>query len=145
MGLVMKMESNYGLGFIQNQNIKLFSGYIIFAGIAAVIELGLLYLLTDFGGLWYFYSAIISYLAGMLTNYTLNKYLNFMNRSRMIVLQFGLFATVAVVGLVLNQILLFVLVEFAGLWYMYAKLISMAIIVVWSFYGHKKLTFNLFK
>jgi len=131
--------------FLQNQGIKLFVGYVILAGFATLVDLGLLYSLTEFFHIWYFYSAAFSYFVGMITNYSLNKYLNFRNKSKKIIPQFGLFATVALIGLGLNQLILYLLVEFAKLWYMFAKFIAIFIVMGWSFYGHKKLTFRVFR
>jgi len=123
----------------------LFVGYIIFAGLATLVDLGLLYSLTEFFRVWYFYSAIFSYFIGMVINYSLNKYLNFRNKSKQIIPQFGLFATVALIGLGLNQLILYSLVEFVKFWYMLAKIFAIFTIMFWSFYGHKKLTFNIFR
>ncbi len=130
-------------GFLQINSIKLFLRYVVFAGIATLVDLGLLYLLTEFLDVWYFYSAAIAYLCGMLTNFSLNKYLNFRNKSKKIIPQFGLFAIVALVGLGLNQLILYLLVEFAAIQYMAAKIIAIFIVMFWSFLGHKKLTFKL--
>jgi putative flippase GtrA len=135
-------------GWIKGKNHSdavLFMNYVLYAGIATLVDLGVLYALTEYAGVWYLFSAVISYCAGMVTNFTLNKYLNFRNKSRKIVQQFGIFAIVAVVGLGLNQLILAVLVEVFKLWYMYAKLISIAIVMFWSFFGHKKLTFGILK
>ncbi len=130
---------------LQNKNMRLFFGYVFFAGLAALADIGLLFLLTNFFGVWYFYSAIFAYIAGMLVNYLLNRRLNFRNKSRQVARQFGVFAMVAVAGLALNQAVLYLLVEYAGLWYMFSKTIAVFIVMFWSFYGHKKLTFNIFK
>ncbi len=136
---------NYITKLFQRQDVKLFIGYVIFAGFATLVDLGLLYSLTEFFHVWYFYSAIFAYFAGMVINYSLNKYLNFRNKSKQIISQFGLFAIVALIGLGLNQLILYSLVEFAKLWYMFAKFIAIFIVMLWSFYGHKKLTFGIFK
>lgn len=136
---------NYINKLFQRQDVKLFVGYVIFAGFAALVDLSLLYSLTEFLRVWYFYSAAFSYLVGMIINYSLNKYLNFRNRSKKIIPQFGLFATVALIGLGLNQLIIYILVEFINLWYMFAKFIAIFIVMFWSFYGHKKLTFNVFR
>lgn len=130
---------------LKKQDVKLFVGYVIFAGLATLVDLGLLYSLTEFFHVWYFYSAIFSYFIGMVINYSLNKYLNFRNKSKQIIPQFGLFATVALIGLGLNQLILYSLVEFVKFWYMLAKIIAIFTIMFWSFYGHKKLTFNIFR
>ena len=127
------------------RNLGLLIGYVICAGVATLVDMGLLYLLTEYMELWYLYSAAVSYVAGMVTNFTLNKTYNFRNRSRRIGPQFGLFAGVAFIGLVLNQIILYLLVSMAGLWYMYAKVLTVCLVLLWSFYGHKRFTFGLLK
>lgn len=124
---------------------KLFIGYVLFAGIATLVDLGLLYFLTSFINLHYLVSGAISYICGMITNYSLNKLFNFKNKSKKIAQQFGLFAFIALIGLGLNQLILWLLVEFGNLFYMYAKLISIVLVMLWSFYGHKKLTFGMLK
>ncbi len=136
---------NYVSRLLEKENIRLFMGYVLFAGFATLVDLGLLYSLTEFFHVWYFYSAAFAYFMGMVTNYLLNKYFNFKNRNKQIVMQFGLFATVALVGLGINQFLLYSLVEFAKFWYISAKIIAIFIGLLWSFYGHKKLTFSIFR
>jgi putative flippase GtrA len=128
--------------FAQQENIRLFILYVVFAGIATVVDLGLLFILTEFAKIWYLFSSIISSIMGMVTNYSLNKYYNFRDRRRDIVRQFGVFASVAIVGIFLNQLILFILVEFAGLWYMFARMIAIVVVMFWSFFGHKKITFR---
>lgn len=125
--------------------MRLFIGYVFFAGIAALVDLGLLFSLTEFIGFHYLISAALSYTCGMITNYSLNKVFTFKNKNKKIVQQFGLFVFVALIGLGLNQLILWLLVEFVGLWYMLAKLISISIVMFWNFYGHKKITFGLIK
>lgn len=134
------MEQNF-----ESSTLRLFFGYVIFAGTATVIDIALLYALTEHLHVWYFYSAFISYTTGMAINYSLNKYYNFKNKSRYVLPQFGIFVSVALVGLILNQVIIFSLVEFAHLWYMLAKIISICTVVIWSFYGHRKFTFGLLK
>ena len=74
---------------------RLFTGYIIFAGIATIVDFGLLYLLTEYAHVWYFFSAVISYSTRIGVNYATNKYLNFKNCNKRIFAQFGIFAGVA--------------------------------------------------
>ena len=125
-------------------DLGLLIGYVVCAGIATLIDMGLLYLFTEYMGLWYFYSAALSYMAGMITNFILNKNYNFKNKSRRIAPQFGLFVGVALIGLVLNQAILYILVSLVGMWYMYAKVMTVCLVLLWSFYGHKRFTFGLF-
>jgi len=130
---------------IKDSRLRLFFGYVMIASIATVLDIVLLFTLTEYLHIWYFLSAFISYSTGMGINFSLNKYFNFKNKSLDILPQFGIFVTVALIGLGLNQLIIYSLVEFAGLWYMLAKLISICIVVSWSFYGHKRFTFGLLK
>ena len=59
--------------------------------------------------------------------------------------QFTVFALVALGGLGLNQMIIYSLVEHFGLWYMFAKLVSVMIVMNYSFVGHKRLTFQVYK
>lgn len=63
----------------------------------------------------------------MITNYSLNKHINFRNKSKQIIPQFGIFATVALMGLGLNQLILYGLVEFANIWYLWVNVITVCI------------------
>lgn len=124
---------------------KLFLLYIVFAGIATIVDFAVLTLLVEAFGVHYLSSAAVSYLCGMITNFSLNKVFNFKNKSKQVIGQFGLFVFVALVGLVLNQLILYLLVESLNAHYLAAKVVSVAIVMFWSFIGHKKLTFSVFK
>ncbi len=127
---------------IIQDNIKLFFGYAFFAGIAVVVDLGILYALTTIVGIWYLYSAAISYVISVTVNFSLNKVFNFKNKSKRLFSQFSIFLTVATTGLLANQIIMYLLVENFGLWYIYAKLFALASIAGFSFYSHKNYTFK---
>jgi len=113
--------------------MQMFFSYTVIAGIATLVDLALLFFFTEFLGVWYIFSATISYSFAIVTNYSLNKIYNFKNSSRQIAKQFSLFILVALVGLVLNLTLVFVMVEFLSIWYMFSRIISAFIVVAWSY------------
>ena len=131
--------------FLMNQDMKLFKNYLIIAIFVTIIDVLLFYSITEFLHVWYIYSALISYMIALFLHYSLNKYLNFKNKSKKHVQQFGLFVIVSLIGLGFHQIILYSLVEFTKLWYMYAKIITILIVSVWNFNGNKHLTFKVFK
>lgn len=136
-------EINDEVKLTTKENLFQLMKYAFYAGIATVIDIGVLYLLTQYFLIYYLLSAAISYVCGMITNYSLNKYLTFKNTSKRIGPQFGLFLIVALIGLGLNELIIFLLVEYYDLWYIYAKVVSVCIVMFWSFIGHKKLTFTV--
>jgi putative flippase GtrA len=128
--------------------IKEFLSYVLFAGIATIVDMGLLFLLTEYAFQFnydYLIAAIISYLCGMITNYSLNKNITFKNTSKRIAPQFGVFSIVALIGLGLNELILWFFTEFTFLTYLYSKVLSVGLVMIWSYFGHKKFTFRLFK
>lgn len=110
-----------------------------------MIDFAVLYSLTEFAGLWYFYSAAIAYICAIVPHYTLNKYWNFKNRSKRVFSQFGLFVLFSLIGLGFNQIILISLVEFLGLWYIFAKVVAVLIVLMYNFLINKKITFGVLK
>jgi putative flippase GtrA len=124
---------------------RLFALYIVFAGIATIVDFAVLTLLVEKAGMHYLTSAAISYLCGMTINFSLNKFFNFRNKSTRVAHQFGLFAFVALIGLALNQIILYLMVDILGIYYLTGKVVSVAVVMFWSFIGHKKITFSVLK
>lgn len=142
MSILKKALSIVKIIMFRNNKPKLFIRYIFFAGIAALVDLSLLYMLTSFFAVHYFMSAFFAYIFGMITNYSLNKIFNFQNKSKRYFKQFFIFVFVASIGLFINQLIIFSLVEFLEMYYMLAKIISIAIVMFWSFFGHYKFTFK---
>jgi putative flippase GtrA len=119
--------------------------YIFCAGIATIVDYVLLFVFTESAGLHYLLSATFSYLSGMVVNYSLNKVLTFRNKSKEIGKQFSVFAVVSLVGLGFTLLFMALFVEVLGLWYMVAKLFTIILVFIWSYFGHSNLTFRIFK
>lgn len=119
--------------------------YVIFASLATLLDIIVLYILKDFIKFHYLLATAIGYISGMFLSYSLNKIYNFRNQSRKVIRQFGLFMFVSGIGLGLTQIIIWVFVEFINFDVFIAKLFSIFVVFFWSFYGHKKITFNLLK
>jgi putative flippase GtrA len=130
---------------LKEGNFRLFLGSALIGGLAAILDLILLYLLTEIISIDYFYSTPVAFLIATIFNYALNKYLNFKNESRRIFLQFVIFGIISLITLILNQIMTYVLVEYFGLWYMHSQIIVLLILIFWNFYTNKKITFNILK
>lgn len=119
-----------------------FALYVVIGGAATVVDMAVLLGFTELAGLHYLGSAALAYLAGMVTNYSLNRRLNFKSTTTRIGRQFLVFALVAGVGLGLTQGILWALVELAGAWYMAAKVVAVGMVLAWSYLAHKHITFG---
>ncbi len=107
-------------------------------GSALIINVALLYLLTEYAGIWYLASSIISFLCAFAFNFTVSKYWVFKSGDaakikKQLPLQLG----VNVINLGINTILLHSFVEYIGLWYVSAQIIASILIACESFFVYR--------
>jgi putative flippase GtrA len=121
---------------------RLFINYVIIAGFATGLNYVVLRLLREKLHLYVWLSAGLAYGSGMIANFLLNKYLNFASGSRSILGQARTFFIVALIGLGLNSILMELLVQGFHLPLTWAFVISVGIVMFWSFWGHNAMTFK---
>ena len=111
--------------------------------LAFLVDFGSLALLTEKGGLHYLLSAGISFLLGTTVSWLLSILWVFTSRrfrSRM--LELALFVLVGVVGLGLNEALLWALTELVGIYYLASKVIAASLIFFWNFAARRYLLFR---
>jgi putative flippase GtrA len=120
----------------------LFFNYVWIAGMATVVDTGVLVLLRVKLGLYVWLSAALGYGCGMITNFLLNKYLNFASSARSILKQARTFFIVAIIGLGMTALLMELFVQALYLKLLVAKALSILIVMTWSFWGHHTLTFQ---
>ena len=85
------------------------------------------------GGGCYLTSSAIAFTVSLLVNYFLCVTFVFhaRNQSRK---EMILFAATSFAGLGINQITMWFFVEIAGLWYMFAKVIASAVVMIWNYF-----------
>ncbi len=109
---------------------------------AAVVDFGSLFILTDGFGLYYLASATVSFILAALVNYSLNRVWTFRSNGQHRK-QLPVFFVIAILGLILNNNILYFAVEHLGFYYLVAKIFASAIVTFWNFFGNKYLTFRI--
>ena len=112
--------------------------YLIVGGVAFLADIGGLYVLTEFAGFHYLISAAISFIMGWIINYRLSiiwifQHSKLNNR----VIEFFLFGLIGLVGLGLNGLLIWLLTESAGVYYLVSKIIAAIFVFMWNFAARK--------
>lgn len=122
--------------------IQLFR-YCFVGGFAFLVDYGLLVLLTEVCGLHYLVSATISFIAGLVVNYLLSTSWVF-RKSKLENkwAEFAIFAIIGVVGLLLNNLLLYLFTDLAHIHYMISKLLTTALVMIWNFGARKIVLFS---
>lgn len=116
--------------------------YLISGGTGAAVDFGLLFALTDWLGLWYLASAVIAFVVAFGVSFVLQKLWTFRDRATdRVKRQLAFYLAVALANLVLNTALVFVFVEYAGLYYLFAQFLAAGLIAVSSFFIYRRLIF----
>ncbi len=124
------------------ERYRQFLKYCIGGGIAFVIDVSLLYIFTEFCGIWYLLSATLSFCISGIFNYLFQKFITFKSENKKYLKQFSIFILIALVGLLINNFILYVLVEYFGIWYLLAKAAAAVVVLIWNFIANKKVTFK---
>ena len=120
-----------------------FVRYAFFGGFAFIVDFGTLVLLTELAGVHYLTAAAIGFVAGLATIYALSVSLIFRwRRYDHRAIEFGFFALCGLVGLGLNQALMYLFADVVALHYVVAKMITQAFVLVWNFGSRKLLLFT---
>lgn len=98
-----------------------------------VIDFGITYLCKEKVKLNKYISNIFGFAVAVCSNFLLNKLWTFEDASDTYFLQFSLFLSIALVGLLINQTILYIVHEYLKLRFYLAKLIAIGIVTLWNF------------
>ena len=122
--------------------IQLFR-YIFVGGFAFLVDFGMLAFFTEVCDIHYIISNTLSFIFGLLTNYFLSIFWVFTNSSlKNRKMEFIIFAVIGVIGLGLNNFLLWFCTEKIEIYYLLSKIISAAVGLFWNFFARKYLLFK---
>jgi dolichol-phosphate mannosyltransferase len=110
-----------------------------------LVNLGLLYYLTEYVGLWYFLSYALAISVSITSNFILNKFWTFRDSidSQKTIVMYGKFVSVSLVGMAIQLGSVYVLVESLTVYYMLAALISICIAGAINFIINRRWTFGV--
>ena len=122
---------------------KQFFKFVIVGIINTLINLLILYILTEFFGVYYMLSAVIAFLFAVTNSFLLNKTWTFEEYIKYkIKYKYIQFIIISIIALVINLILLYILVEYFDIWYMAAQIVGVLSNLLVNFFGNKLWTFK---
>lgn len=126
------------LQIFQSDKIKKIIKYLISGCTAAVVNLGLLFVLTHLLHIWYIFSSILAFLVAFFVSFFLQKFWTFSNASTVdIHNQMMIYFIPASINLGINTTLMYLFVDFAHLHYMFAQIIASGLIAFESFFIYR--------
>jgi len=123
--------------------IKEFFKFVFVGGIGTLINIAILYFLTEKVGIYYMISAIFSFVIAMTSNFILNKIWTFKENIKLeIRKKYSQFGLVSVIALLVNLFFLYIFTEFLGVYYIISQILAIGIALIINFLGNKIWTFS---
>ena len=124
-----------GVPFINSELIR----YFVASGIALLVDVGTLYLLTSFFGVHYLVSAAIGFTLGLVTIYMLSiRWVFSKRRLKKTHHELFIFTLIGIGGLGIYELGLFLLTDLLQFHFMISKLFVTGLVFSWNF-GIRKL------
>jgi putative flippase GtrA len=117
--------------------------YLFVGGAAFAVDFLMLVFLTEVCRLHYIVSNSIAFLSGLTVNYLICiRWVFTTSGIGKRPLEFLAFAAIGLVGLGLNNLLLWGFTHFAGIYYMISKALAAIVVYLWNFLGRKYFIFK---
>ncbi len=117
--------------------------YIVSGGTGAAVNIGTLFILVHWFGVWYLAASITGFLVSFFVSFTLQRYWTFGHRTAE---GLGRHATLYLATLVFNAALntgiVYVLVHLLSTWYVLAQLIAGLLVALASFFIYRSVVFR---
>jgi dolichol-phosphate mannosyltransferase len=112
----------------------------------ALVNMGILYFLTEQLGIYYLLSAVVAVETSIISNFALNEIWTFVEKGKegvkQIFKRFFKFNSIAVAGMGINVAILGMLTEFAGIYYLFSNLIAIAAVFGWNYLANVRWTWT---
>jgi putative flippase GtrA len=111
-----------------------------FTGIG--IDFSITYLFKEYIKVSKYIANSLGFCTAVMTNYLLNRYWTFKAENADIFIQFGTFLGVCLIGLAINNIIIYILNEKLKLNFYISKVIAIIVVVFWNFFVNYYYTFR---
>lgn len=101
------------------------------------IDYGIMVFLTEVAGVHYLLSSGISFTVSVIVNYVLSLTYVFETEKGNKIKEFIIFVVLSVIGLGINQVLMWFCVDILGIFYMISKIGATAVVMVYNFITRK--------
>jgi putative flippase GtrA len=130
--------------FAKAEHIHIQLTRFLFVGtLSFLIDFSILWFCTDILKIYYIISATIAFIFSVIINYLLSTFWVF-HKSKLDskLNEFGIFVLLSGVGLILNDVFLYVFTDFFHVYYLFSKVIATGIVMFWNFISRKKILFH---
>ena len=123
--------------FVHSKIFKQLFRFGIVGFTAFLIDAGLLFILTEFCHIHYLISSIISFVVSLVYNYILSIFWVFDVQKKQTYKEVLLFIILSIIGLGLNQLIMYLGVDLLHIYYMFCKVLATIIVMTYNFITRK--------
>ena len=123
--------------FLSSKLFKQLFRFGIVGGLAFLIDSGVLFVLTEYLNVYYLVSSVISFIVSLIFNYILSILWVFDVKKKQTIKEISLFVILSIIGLGINQVVMYVGADILNIYYMICKIISTFIVMVYNFITRK--------
>lgn len=120
-----------------NKLIKQLLRFGVVGGIAFLIDYLLLYVLTEYINIPVMFSSVISFSVSVIFNYILSTKWVFDTKKKQGIKEFIIFIVLSLIGLGINQIIMYLGINKINIYYMIVKLFATVIVMIYNFITRK--------
>lgn len=124
-------------------SLVLVTKFLVSGLLTAVFYFSLLYFLTDVAGVWYLLSSIVAFVLSVFVNFIFQKWWTFRSlETNVIKRQVSLYAVLAIGNIFVNTVLMYIITDILGLWYIFSQIIVGTFIAIYNFLLYRFYIFN---
>ena len=117
--------------------------YVLSGALAYGVDYCSLIVFVEIFKIYYLTAALVAFLIGSITAYILNVRWVFDKRTfKNRYFEISIFIVIGVVGLILNQYIIWFFTENVNFHYLFSKLVATMIVVIWNFFARKYILFR---
>ena len=105
-------------------------------------RLGVLAILVEFFNVPIIFATVIAFILAVVHNFIFNKWWTFKSKSKDFFHQYIKFLLVSIVGLFLTLFFMFIFVENFKIWYIFSKVLTSVLVLLWNFLANYNWTFK---
>ena len=140
---LMRVLKEFILEFLNMKTFIQMVKYVITGSVSFASYILLIYILTDWIGIWKYVSITVSHLIVFWLNFLLTKYWTFKEKqNNTMKRQLIYYTCLFFVNLFLTYLIVYILTDILGVYYIIPPIICNAMIVGWNFILYKKVIYK---
>ena len=130
------------MNIIHRRGVRQFIKFGLVGASSTIIDWGIYLVLTRFLGIYYIMAKILSFSIAVINSYIWNRRWTFRSNNPQKLREFIKFLIIAFVGVVLNSMIMYIVVDFVHLSDLYGLVFASGIVMFWNFLANKYYTFK---